>query len=431
MNNAPERLEREGSLRRSGWLPLLRISLFLLGGVALLWSIESIRQQDPFARFARRLAQSGLQDVELLMETPTLTLREGNRVVATLKIERLTVDRNRILWRAQNLQSAHFYDEEGNLVATASAREITYNQPARRFHVTGNPQLNLLRTPLIEQPMRVKTAWLTWDLYRRYLEVPVLLEFEWDEGSGTAENLHWEMRSGTVTVGRGHFRIQVQTQDKQKREVEIGFASATGTGDVRTIRELRFRDGDSTAYAPSAREEQRKKYILATGDLRFEDPRIEILGRKLQIWYAENQKRAILNEQVRMRLKPQRTEPPTEEETELEEAKRYPIDVECGEIEYFYRKKIAYLRGGIKATQRLPDGRIRTLIAKEGEYDQNTEQLTLREVLLEEPDRVRLQCQVVVLSTREGEDRYEAQGCSGILYDVEEEEAEPRGTPPR
>lgn len=428
MNNAPERLELQRSAQRILGRSLLRISLFLLGGFTLLWGIESIRQQDPFARFTRRLAQSGLQEIELLMESPTLTLREGNRIVAELKIDRLTVERNRIVWRAQNLRDATFYDEKGKPLGYASAREITYNQSAQRFHITGEPQLQLLSTPLIEKPALVRTAWLTWDMYRRRLEVPVPLHFEWEGGGGTAENLRWDMRSGTVTLGSGRFIVQVQ--EKPKREVQIEFASASASGDIRTMRDMRLRDGDSTAFAPQAREEQRKKYIVATGDLRFEDPRVEILGKNLQIWYAENQKRALLNSGVRMRIKPQRTEPAQEEETELEEAKRYPIDVECPEIDYYYRKKIAYLRGEIRAVQRLPEGRVRTLIAKEGEYDQEKEQLTLKEVLFEEPERVRLKCQVVVLSTREGDDRYEATGCTGVLYDVEEEE-EPRGTPPR
>ncbi len=428
MNNVPERFVQQGSARTTLWRSLLRISLFLVGGFTLLWGVESIRQQDPFARFTQRLAQSGLQEIELLLESPTLTLREGNRIVAQLKVDRLTVDRNRILWRAHNLRDATLYDEAGKPLGYASAREITYNQSAQRLHIAGEPQLQLLRTPLIEKPTLIRTAWLTWDLYRRRLEVPVPLYFEWEGGGGVAENLRWDMRSGTLTLGAGRFTVQVQ--EKPKREVQIEFASASAVGDVRTMRDMRLRDGDSIAFAPQAREEQRKKYIVATGELRFEDPRVEILGKNLQIWYADNQKRALLNSGVRMRIKPQRTEPAQEEETELEEAKRYPIDVECPEIEYYYRKKIAYLRGEIRAVQRLPEGRIRTLIAKEGEYDQEKEQLTLREVLFEEPERVRLKCQVVILSTREGEDRYEATGCSGVLYDVDEEE-EPRGASPR
>lgn len=427
MNNAPERLELQGSAQGTLWRSLLRVALFLIGSLTLLWSVESIRQQDPFARFTRRLAQSGLQEIELLMESPTLTLREGNRIVAELKVDRLTVDRNRILWRAQNLRDATLYDEKGNPLGHASAREIIYNQSAQRFHIAGDPQLRLLRTPLIEKPTLVRTAWLTWDLYRRKLEVPVPLHFEWEGGGGVAENLVWDMRSGTVTLGSGRFTALVQ--EKPKREVQIEFASASAAGDIRTLKDLRFRDGDATASAPQAREEQRKKYIVATGDLRFEDPRVEIMGKNLQIWYADNQKRALLNSGVRMRIKPQRIEPAQEEETELEQAKRYPIDVECPEIEYYYRKKIAYLRGEIRAVQQLPEGRVRTLIAKEGEYDQEKEQLTLKEVLFEEPERARLKCQVVILSTREGEDRYEAIGCSGVLYDIEEEE--PRDTPPR
>jgi hypothetical protein len=74
-----------------------------------------------------------------------------------------------------------------------------------------------------------------------------------------------------------------------------------------------------------------------------------------------------------MRIKPRETQPPpeSEEQSEVEQAKRYPVDATCDDLEYFYRRKVAYLRGNIKAVQQLPEGRTRTLYADEAEYDQN------------------------------------------------------------
>jgi lipopolysaccharide assembly outer membrane protein LptD (OstA) len=132
-----------------------------------------------------------------------------------------------------------------------------------------------------------------------------------------------------------------------------------------------------------------------------------------------------------MRIKPRQTQPPSEgeDESELEQAKRYPIDATCDEIEYFYRRKVAYLRGNIKAVQQLPEGRMRTLYADEAEYDQNKETLTLKgKVILDEPDRLRLETALAIVSLKEGEETVELpRGAKGVFYYTEENE---EATPP-
>ncbi|MFN3690752.1 MAG: hypothetical protein ACK4UU_07500, partial [Fimbriimonadales bacterium] len=129
---------------------------------------------------------------------------------------------------------------------------------------------------------------------------------------------------------------------------------------------------------------------------------------------------------VRMRIKPRTTQPPPEDkaESEVEQAKRYPIDATCDLIEYFYRRKVAYLRGNIKAVQSLPEGRTRTLLADEAEYDQRAEQLTLKgKVVLDEPDRLRIETALAIVSLKEGEETVELpQGARGVFYYTEEEE---------
>jgi hypothetical protein len=187
--------------------------LSVLGAIAGLWGVETLRQQDPFARFTRRLAQSGLQEIELLLERPQITLRAGARAVATLEVDRIVVDRARITWRAENLRRAVFYDEQGKPIAQARAGAILYNQPARRIHLQGQPEFVYLRAPLVEKPVRVRMAWLTWDLRLRQLSIPARMQFEWEGGTGSAEQFVWDLARGETSLSNGVFRFRVALPD--------------------------------------------------------------------------------------------------------------------------------------------------------------------------------------------------------------------------
>jgi len=79
--------------------------------------------------------------------------------------------------------------------------------------------------------------------------------------------------------------------------------------------------------------------------------------------------------------------------------------------------------------QQLPEGRTRTLYADEAEYDQKAETLTLKgKVILDEPDRLRLETELAVVSLKEGEETVELpRGAKGVFYYTEEDE---EATPP-
>jgi len=426
--SAPELTRRARLLR-----PLTQFSLLLLMTLALVWSVELIRRQDPFLRTVANLPPD-LQGMELLLEQPTLTLRDGKRVLATLHFDALAIERNRVHWRATRLRQAVLYDEEGKPIGTAHADELTYNFPAKRLYIAGNPTLTIRRHPLGDFPLTVQTAWLNWDLRYQQLHTDLPTRLSWQDGQGTIERLRWDLASGVLTLERGRFRVSsalVQERSQPKREIDIQWDTAKLRSDHSEVRGLRLRDGDILATAERADVYDRKRYALATGNLRLEDPRIDIEGRQLEIWYGENQKRARLQNSVRMRIKPRQTQPPSagEDESELEQAKRYPIDATCDEIEYFYRRKVAYLRGNIKAVQQLPEGRMRTLYADEAEYDQNKETLTLKgKVILDEPDRLRLETALAIVSLKEGEETVELpRGAKGVFYYTEENE---EATPP-
>jgi lipopolysaccharide export system protein LptA len=428
MMSAPELTRRARLLR-----PLTQLSLLVLITLALVWSVELIRHQDPFLRAVADLPPD-LQGLELLLEQPTLTLRDGERVWATLRVDALAIERNRVHWRAIRLRQAVLYDERGKPIGIARADELTYNFPAKRLYIAGNPTLTIRRHPLGDFPLTVQTAWLNWDLRYQQIHTDLPTRLSWQDGQGAIERLRWDLASGMLTLERGKFRVSstlVQERAQPKREIDIQWDTAKLRRDHSEVQGLRLRDGDTLATAERADVYDRKRYALATGNLRLEDPRIDIEGKQLEIWYGENQKRARLQNSVRMRIKPRQTQPPPEgeEQSEVEQAKRYPIDATCDDLEYFYRRKVAYLRGNIKAVQQLPEGRTRTLYADEAEYDQNKETLTLKgKVILDEPDRLRLETALAIVSLKEGEETVELpRGAKGVFYYTEENE---EATPP-
>ncbi len=412
--------------------PLLLWLSSLLGALALLWGIHLLRQQDPFLQRFNTLPPD-LQEVALHIESPLFVLRDGERLLVEVSADRLDLTQNRSEWVAKGLRRAVLYDEQGKPFAYASAQEMLYNQPLRRLHIGGQPQVRFLRHPFSEGEMKVQLEWLTWDARKELVETQRPLQFHWKEGYGTAQSLRWDLALGRIEVAEGDFRVRASLQEtNRQREVQIQFKRGTVEREVQRGEGLTFRDGDTSAFAERAEVFDRRKYALATGELRMEDPRVDIFGGRLEIWYGENQKRAKLTEQVRLRIKPQKTDemPPEEEEDEFERAKRYPIDATADEIEYFYRRKVAYLRGNIRATQTLPDGVVRTLTADTAEYNQREEILILRgNVVIDEPNRMRLQTELAIVSLKEGEEKIQfPQGTSGVIFYTEEEE-EPNGTP--
>lgn len=411
--------------------PLLQFSLLALTSLILVWGVELLRRQDPFLRVARNIPPD-LQQLELLLERPTLTLRDGARPLATLHIDALAIERNRIHWRATRLRQATLYNEQGKPIGAARANELIYNFPAKRLHIAGDPTLTIRRHPLGDFPLTVRAAQLQWDLRTQQIRADLPTRLIWQDGQGAIERMRWNLASGVLELERGAFRVSsalIQERAQPKRAIDIQWDTAKLRSDYSEVRGLRLRDGDTLATAERADVYDRKRYALATGALRLEDPRIDIDGKQLEIWYGENQKRARLQNTVRMRIKPRETQPPPEGEEpgEIDQAKRFPVDATCDDLEYFYRRKVAYLRGNIKAVQQLPEGRTRTLYADEAEYDQNAETLTLKgKVVLDEPDRLRLETELAVVSLKEGEETVELpRGAKGVFYYTEEEETPP------
>lgn len=435
---------------------LLKAAGMLLMMGACLWTVRTVQQQDPFARFSRDFAQSGLGDVGVRLENVEILLRHENQPIAQFSAERVDMHRTRDFWWVYQVRDAKLF-QDGKLFAKAAAGYLEYRSIRQEVYVSDHPRFTLLHNRwLKDKPVQATVPAMLWNLKNRTLQSEGAIQLHWEGGRAETESLSMNLADSSVGLGAGFIQmtpaamptrlstiLPLGTQDsnqnnrKQQRELKITWKGrARSQNDVLKVSDLQVLDGDTEMKAKSAELDNEQQHVVATGDLQMKDPRAELTGDKLEAWLDE--KRAMLTGNVRLLVKPKEngeqkpagdkkpetgTQPPDEEEKfTLENVKKYPIVITCDEIEYFYRKKTANLKGNLKATQTLKNGKIRTLTAQKAEYDQKKEILTLTGNVTIEFEKGKLLTPKVVVSVKEGDEWFEADPGSGIITVDEEEE---------
>lgn len=433
----------------------------LLIMTACLWTVRTVQQQDPFARFSRDFAQSGLGDVGVRLENAEILLRHEDTPIAQFSAQRVDMHRTRDFWWVYEVRDAKLY-QEGKLFARASADYLEYRSNRQEVFVSGNPRFTLLNNRwLRDKPVQATVPAMLWNLKNRTMQSEGAVQLQWKGGRAETESLSMNLAQNSVDLGAGFIRLSAasipprlstllplgtqntaQDNRKQQRELKITWKGrARSQNDILKVSDLQVLDGDTEMNAKSAELDNEQQHVVATGNLLLKDPRAELTGDKLEAWLDE--KRALLTGSVRLLVKPKEngeqkpsvekrtetgTQPPDEEEKfTLENVKKYPIVITCDRIEYFYRKKAASLTGSLKATQTLRNGKTRTLTAEKAEYDQKKEILTLIGNVTIEFEKGKLLTPKVVVSVKEGDEWFEADPGSGVITVDEEEESDRDG----
>jgi len=435
---------------------LLKTTGMLLIMSACLWTVRTVQQQDPFARFSRDFAQSGLGDVGVRLENVEILLRHENQPIAQFSAERVDMHRTRDFWWVYRVRDAKLF-QDGKLFAKAAAGYLEYRSIRQEVYVSDHPRFTLLHNRwLKDKPVQAAVPAMLWNLKNRTLQSEGPIQLQWQGGRAETESFAMDLMDSTVELGAGFIQmtaasipsslsaiLPLGTQEpaqnnRRQRELKITWKGrARSQNDVLKVSDLQVLDGDTEMKAKSAELDNEQQHVVATGDLQMKDPRAELTGDKLEAWLDE--KRAMLTGHVRLLVKPKENGEPKpadekksetgaqpsdeEEKFTLENVKKYPIVITCDEIEYFYRRKTANLKGNLKATQTLKNGKIRTLTAQKAEYDQKKELLTLTGNVTIEFEKGKLLTPKVVVSVKEGDEWFEADPGSGIIT-VDEEEAD-------
>lgn len=433
----------------------------LLIMTACLWTVRTVQQQDPFARFSRDFAQSGLGDVGVRLENAEILLRHDDTPIARFSAQRVDMHRTRDFWWVYEVRDVKLY-QGGKLFAKASADYLEYRSNRQEVFVSGNPRFTLLNSRwLRDKPVQATVPAMLWNLKNRTMQSEGAVQLQWKGGRAETESLSMDLGQNMIELGAGYIRLSsasipprlstllplgaqntAQDNRKQQRELKITWKGrARSQNDILKVSDLQVLDGDTEMNAKSAELDNEQQHVVATGNLLLKDPRAELTGDKLEAWLDE--KRALLTGSVRLLVKPKEngdqkpsaakrletgTQPPDEEEKfTLENVKKYPIVITCDRIEYFYRKKAASLTGSLKATQTLRNGKVRTLTADRAEYDQKKEILTLIGNVRIEFEKGKLLTPKVVVSVKEGDEWFEADPGSGVITVDEEEESDRDG----
>jgi lipopolysaccharide export system protein LptA len=208
-----------------------------------------------------------------------------------------------------------------------------------------------------------------------------------------------------------------------------------------SMRDFTYREGPMTITGQFVRYDDKKKALIAEGNLVLNDNRYHITADKADVNYGKSKSLAILTgKTVVITLKPSDNgettnpnAPPdsvrSREETAAE--RKNPVVITCQSVENHYKKEFIVLRGNLLFKQtitRKRDGKTieRTMTAAYAEYDGKKEQLTLyppvkgsdtlgQEIAFEDK---------VIVGTREGAETLESAGKITLRLNAEETESE-------
>ncbi|GIV19632.1 MAG: hypothetical protein KatS3mg023_1383 [Armatimonadota bacterium] len=425
------------------WRAAIPSALALVCIAGLAWCVHRLQQIDPFARLNPLYADAGMGNVLVRFTDTEVRARQLNQLLWRMKVKRADLSRDRQRWLIDGVQEAVLYDN-GNPAWRLTAAQAVY-EGASRF-------LQVADARLYGTPVQITCSQATWRDQKRELQCMGIIQGTLRDGEFTAQALRYlggEKRlvaEGVRLVMRTSLEpiAFLQTEpakqnanEKQAktRRVEVEFKRLEEQqGRTRIGEGLVIRDGDTVMTADRAEQDIEAQVIHATGNLRVTDPRVELSADRLTIELKE--KRAILEGNVQILVKPKESQPantqPTSEETRsLKTEMREPVQITCDRAENLYQKKIITLTGNLKMVQLLKEsGKTRTLTAQKAVYNSRTEQVQLvGDVHGVDEKGQELTAPEILVSVKEGDEWLKITQPGKMVIFVEEEEETTEETP--
>jgi lipopolysaccharide export system protein LptA len=319
---------------------------------------------------------------------------------------------------------------------------------------------------IINIPGRVKGSFLKGDI------TAASLRYNLTEKTGQLGAIEW---TGPATVAFGQDTVVNQVEQPSTRSWNIscpdGETSVKGDVSI-SVGGVTATDGELIVKADRVEHNRKTGVLVATGNVRYFGAEANMVCPKATVYRKE--RRAVFSGGVTMLIKPEDTPlavvedvpafrsygpdelkvaPPakrTAEEKKFDEelrqsatARKYPVSLRAGEIEYFYKKgdRHAVITGRAEAHQSLTGGRWRHVWTHRALYDAEKDRLTLISSDGNFDTRVKssigddLVAKQVEVSTKRGNDEMRAKQAKGEMFDDEEDlQKDPKkdggGTPP-
>lgn len=447
-----------------GSSPIIRttaaILLVTLGVGAATYAVLRVVRLDPFASY--RGGKSSLDQVAMeLGDVRVRQFRDG-KLVGSALVGQIRVFKDR---QGADLIDIHdgIYRGDSGEVAYASTN-ANWNQTRKILTV---PQGAHVRS----KDFDLQVPKFVYDGGHQRLSVPGAIEGKLLEGKVHAASFAYNLQTRSWMLGEtewtGPISVDLQDGSAPQREVWTIKGRGSGNNEIITYRNgyAVNEAGDTIIKADQIVQNRRESSITATGNVKYFSSKVNMTCLKAVVYTKE--KRAVLTGGVDMIVKPKdapdkakeeeippfrplvpdsvaagRPPAPSDAQRQGDEEgrsgqtiRKYPIAINAGEIEYWYKKgnRHAVITGSPQALQSLPGGRWRRAWAAAAFYDGEAETLKL-ETRGNNLTRLRtwlgddVTADWFVLSTREGNEEWSGDGIQGKI--VMEPDDNPGGGPP-
>lgn len=453
-------MDRKHAKRWIGWAT---VAACLVAGIYGVPALRRFVKADPLAGYRDQNPQTRFGEKTVFLDNVDFVQYNGDKLILKGKVGKVSTTRERDVVDLSTIR-------QGEYLATPStpvgfeAESGTWNDIRKMLTLRES-----IRVFTKDYDLRAADA--VFEGGKELLRVSGKITGRFFEGNLKAASLLVHLPTKSYEIGPvewvGLLAAQDGTDAKTRKQWTIKANGATkGTGDMEVWIQAEATDGEIIVRADRIERNSKTDVLVATGNVRYFGKDANMTCNKATVY--RKQKRAILEGEITMlskaegddKLEPLPIEPlrpivpesiaasrptagPTPVDKELDQEvrssknrKKYPVRIYAQKIDYIYAKgqRRAVITGSPQARQELAGGRWRAVWANSAIYDRERETLEMR---TGGANKVRIKTSLgddltatwFKVSTRDGDDSYEAKNLEGQIA-VDEDEDEGTVEPP-
>lgn len=445
----------------------LFFALGLAGGVLALYGARAVRDNlkgDPLAQFRAPRTSEYPDSLGLRLSNVRVRRYVGKRVEVQFVVSGVDVEKNRNVFALTGIHDGLYRHPKGEFrFAAGSGR---YNGYGSLLNLEG-------RVTVRSKDFDLASQKLEYNGQTKKLTVANRVSGTAFGGVVRADRVGYDVEKEIFTSGPSMWRGKIparylaQAGAAGTKRSEWKVEGATFRGDKVSLyySDATASDGEIIVKAPKVTIDRKTDVLVATGGVRYYSGRANFVSDKATV--VRKEKRAILEGNVRMLVKPKSQEAAGPKVEEIppykalppekvvagkdlplpadidrvrsgKSVRDYPLVMVGTKVDYTYAKgsRVAIVTGSPQARQELGSGAWRQVWTNTARYDAENEILRLNgtkgkgDAHLKNSIGDDLIANWFELSTAEGEDEYTGEGIRGVVTTTDEDAPKPGGTPP-
>lgn len=440
---------------REGFQKALISVTLVASAVGGWYGIQELIRVDALERFKKPAPLEAPPGV--VMKEADFAVWDGARLMVHAHVGTLEIAKDRSFADLANVSAGKFYGTDQSIYAF-SGETARYDYFNKRLTAEKGAQVR-------SKELDITTPAFTYDELAQRLTAPGMFKGKVVGGDATARNLIYNTQGGTFTTGPITWAGPIKILGGQPRKWEVKGATAAYLGnDTFKYTQGRATDGELIVKADIVEHNTKTDVLVARGNVRYFGKEANLTAPKATIYHAEG--RSVFEGGVNMLLKAEdkkglKEEPipplspivpdqvkadrpvaisenqpqPDENARSLDTLRDYPTTIIAERIEYWYREgsRRATVTGSPQARQELTGNRWRMVWAHQANYDGEGDSLVLKSRPGQKDARLKVstgddfRATEFTISTKEGDDTWNAKDVEGVTYIDEDELPTPPG----